>query len=140
MSRCKWVRQGSAGMAVGTAALLMLCSCGVKAVRQEGSDQAQTASRVETASLFAFVSRPGGKPVEGCDVLIEQIRRIAQTDPEGRARIVNIPPGSWVVSWRILGGLGDSTRMMFVSGRMETLNAVVRFERETENPYERRHR
>jgi hypothetical protein len=38
------------------------------------------------------------------------------------------------------GAMGDSTRVMFVAGKEETLGALVRFEEESPNPYEGRNR
>jgi hypothetical protein len=103
-----------------------LDSCVTSAVRQPESRIGRTASR---ASLITYVREPTGKPVEFCDVVIEQAHLGGKTGSEGIARIAGIPPGTWVVSWRVPGGFGDSMGVKFVAGRVETLNAIVRFER-----------
>jgi len=63
----------------------------------------------------------------------------AMTDSQGGARIVRVPPGSWMVTWRMSGAFGDSARVKFVAGQAETLKALVKFEDETRNPYDVRH-
>ncbi len=91
------------------------------------------------AALIMVVRDVAGNPVQSCSVAIGQHGIGGMTDARGLTSIANVPPGSWVVSWRLTGYFGDSLRVQFEPGREETLEVILREpEPERENPYENR--
>jgi hypothetical protein len=122
------------GRATGVLLLALFASCKSKDPRRAEADRA-----FGYPSLLVMARDEANNPVEGCTVLIREQQIGATTDKQGRGRIANVSPGSWLVSWRTTGAMGDSARIKFVAGQEETLRALVRFEAESPNPYDERH-
>jgi hypothetical protein len=77
---------------------------------------------------FVWEGYIGGRPIDCCaEVVIPELKLGTQAE-SGRARIPGIASGTRMVIWRMGGALGDSSKVRFWPGKVETLNLVFRFE------------
>lgn len=114
-----------------------LGSCGPKPVERKDSAPAPTApatvargdsipAAADKATLVAFVLDSAGAPVEDCQVRIRRLFIGGLTDARGFVRIPGATPGTWMVSWRLIGYFDDSMRVRFEPGRVETLRVTLK--------------
>ena len=141
MSRHKrWTISAASGPAVAIL-LSALAACTTMSSCRTGTTEHLRAEVGHTShsGLMVSVRDVDGNPVPSCVVAIGKHRIGGMTDSRGLARIMDIPPGKWMVSWRLSGYFVDSLRVDFKPGTEETLLVVLRGpEPERENPYESR--
>ncbi len=107
--------------------------------RRVAEEAPHATSKSDQAALFVAVRDVAGNPVEGCVVVIKNAHIGGMTDARGLTRIADVPPGTWYVTWHLIGYFPDSLAVHFDPGVEESLGVILREpEPERANPYEKR--
>ena len=89
----------------------------------ESGARAAAGDRAPRASLFVRATE-NGVELPFSLVVIEHVRLGATLGEQGTATIDNIPPGTWVVRWQLVGYANVVRSLTFTPGRQETLRVV----------------